>query len=81
MAKLAKSLKLITLCQFLSKTEEYINQEEMVGALMKSQKEEDQAKESSNKVAPTTSTKKEEKNSKKPNRKAGPQWSKTEPRR
>ena len=39
MAELVKSLKLITLYQFLSKTEEYINQEEMVGALMKSQKE------------------------------------------
>jgi hypothetical protein len=35
MAELAKSLTELTLRQFLNKTEEYINQEEMIGALMK----------------------------------------------
>jgi hypothetical protein len=48
MAELAKSLKTITLCQFLNKTKEFINKEEMLSALVKTQ-EEDQPKESSKK--------------------------------
>jgi hypothetical protein len=35
MVELAKSLKMITLCQFLNKTKEFINKEEMLSALVK----------------------------------------------
>jgi hypothetical protein len=42
--EIAKSSRSITLAQFMNKIEEYINQEELVGTLLKSQKEEDQAK-------------------------------------
>jgi hypothetical protein len=53
----------------------------MVRALMKSQKEVDQAKSSNNKVASANSTKKEEKNLKKSGRKTGPLLPKAEPQR
>ena len=35
MAEIAKSSQSITLAQFMNKTEEYINQEELVGILLK----------------------------------------------
>ena len=80
LAKLAKSSKTITLHQFLNKTKEYINLEEMLSTLLKTRKEEDQPKESSNKVAPVAPRKKEEKNPKKLGKKAGPLYTKGEPR-
>ena len=42
--EITKNSRSITLAQFTNKTEEYINQEKLVGRLLKAQKEEDQAK-------------------------------------
>lgn len=82
MAEIAKKSMLLTLRQFLNKSEEYINQEETVGALMKSQKEAAEGGGSSNKIVPESSgKKKEEKNPKKPGRKANPTFSRIEPLR
>ncbi|XP_059429048.1 uncharacterized protein LOC132162845 [Corylus avellana] len=65
MAELSKSSKLVTLSQFMKKADEYINQEETVKALMKSQREEIEAKSSIVKAAPASVGKKKEKNVKK----------------
>jgi hypothetical protein len=53
----------------------------MLSALLKTQKEEDQPKESSSKAALVASKMKEEKNPKKLGRKAGPPCTKAEARR
>jgi hypothetical protein len=53
----------------------------MLSALLKTQKEEDQPKESSSKAALVASEMKEEKNPKKLGRKASPPCTKVEPRR
>ncbi|XP_059434412.1 uncharacterized protein LOC132167447 [Corylus avellana] len=81
MAKVSKSSIEIALCQFISKTEEYINQEEMIKALTKGQEEEDQEKEESKKEIPATSTPKEGKFQKKVVKKTMPSFPKIEPRR
>ena len=79
MAELAKSLTKLTLCQFLNKTEEYINHEEMIRALTKGQEAEDQEKGSSKKQLPATSTQKGVKSQKKTGKKAAMPLPKAEP--
>lgn len=63
MAELARKKKLVTLPQFISKAEEFINQEEMVRSLLKSKTKIHLAKSSSGKAVPESSRKrkKEEK--------------------
>jgi hypothetical protein len=68
MAEIAQKSMVLTFYQFLDKIEEY-NQEEMIEALMRSQKEVDRAKCSSHKAALVSFVKKEEKSSKKSNKK------------
>jgi hypothetical protein len=79
MAKMEKKLMMFTFRQFLDKTKEYINEEELIRALMKSQKKVDRAKSSSNRAASTSSAKKEEKSSTKPGNKIGLSFPKAEP--
>jgi hypothetical protein len=69
MAEIAKSSRSITLAQFMNKTEEYINPEELIGTLLKAQMEEDQAKQDGKKI-PSVSKMKEEKNSQKAGKKS-----------
>ncbi|XP_059428612.1 uncharacterized protein LOC132162395 [Corylus avellana] len=80
MAELSKSSKLITLSQFMKKANEYINQEETVKALMKSQREEIEAKSGIAKVAPASVEKKGEKNVKKSG-KAVPSYPRMDPQK
>lgn len=79
MAELAKKSTYVTLRQFLNKAKEYINQEEAIGALMKSQKDATLVKTSSDKVVPVSSGKKEEKNPKKSGNKIAPSSPRVEP--
>ncbi|XP_059441931.1 uncharacterized protein LOC132174263 [Corylus avellana] len=81
MAEVSKSSTEITHRQFISKMEEYINQEEMIKALMKGQEEEDREKEDIKKEIPATSTPKEGKFQKKVVKKTVPSFPKIEPRR
>ena len=61
-------------------TEEFINQEELIGTLLKAQTLEEQAKQESKK-APMAPKSKEEKNSRKGKKKPGPFFVKNEPRK
>ncbi|XP_059451058.1 uncharacterized protein LOC132181846 [Corylus avellana] len=79
MAEVSKNSTEITLCKFIAKTEKYINQEEMIKALTKGQKEEDQEKEDAKKEPPVASTPKEEKLQKKVVKKTIPSFQKIEP--
>jgi hypothetical protein len=79
MAELAKSSTELTLRQFLNKIEEYINQEDMIGALMKGQEVEDQVKDSSKKQLLATSTQKGVKSQKKAGKKAALPFPNLEP--
>jgi hypothetical protein len=58
MADIAKTTRPMTLTQFMKKTKEYINQEELVGTLFKDQILEDQAREEGKKAS--TAPKQEE---------------------
>ncbi|XP_059461825.1 uncharacterized protein LOC132190804 [Corylus avellana] len=79
MAEVSKNSTEITLPEFIAKTEEYINQEEMIKALTKGQEEEDQEKEDAKKELPIASAPKEEKFQKKVVKKAVPSFPKIEP--
>ncbi|XP_059429078.1 uncharacterized protein LOC132162876 [Corylus avellana] len=81
MAELAKSSKLVTLSQFMNKAKEYINQEKTVKALMKSQREEIQAKGSAGITVPASFGKKEEKNVKKSGKKTAPSYPRMDPQK
>ncbi|XP_059431626.1 uncharacterized protein LOC132165149 [Corylus avellana] len=81
MAEISKSLTEITLRQFVNKMEEYTIQEEMIGALMKGQEEEDRAKKDNKKKLPATSTPKEGKLQKKVGKKVVPSFLKIESQR
>jgi hypothetical protein len=61
MADLAKTTHPMTLTWFMKKTEEYINQVELVGTLLKAQTLEDQARQEGKKAL-TAPKPKEEKN-------------------
>jgi hypothetical protein len=64
----------------MKKTEEYINQEELVGMLLKAQMREDQARQEGKKAS-TAPKLKQEKNSQKVEKKPGPLFTKSEPRK
>ncbi|XP_059437733.1 uncharacterized protein LOC132170676 [Corylus avellana] len=88
MAEVSKSSIEITLLEFIVKTEEYINQEEMIKALTKGQEEEDQEKEDAKKEKedaknepPIAFAPKEERFQKRVVKKAVPSFPKTETRR
>ncbi|XP_059446360.1 uncharacterized protein LOC132177900 [Corylus avellana] len=81
MAEVSKSSTEITLPEFIAKTEEYINQEEMIKALTKGQEEEDREKEDDKKEPPIASAQKEERFQKRVVKKTVPSVPKTEPRR
>ena len=80
MADLAKTIRPMTLTRFMKKTKEYINQEELVGTLLKAQKLEDHARQESKKAS-TAPKPKEEKNPQKWGKKSGPLFIKSEPRK
>ncbi|XP_059458240.1 uncharacterized protein LOC132187819 [Corylus avellana] len=87
MAEVSKSSTEITLPEFIAKTEEYVNQEEMIKALTKGQEEEDREKEDAKKEddakkePPIASAPKEERFQKRVVKKTVPSVPKTEPRR
>lgn len=58
MAELAQKKKLVTLLQFMSKAEEFINQEEMIRALMKSKADIHLSKPCNGKATPESSERK-----------------------
>ncbi|XP_059450872.1 uncharacterized protein LOC132181637 [Corylus avellana] len=70
MAELVKESTMVTLLHFLKKAEEYINQEEIVVALMKSQEKVTQQEKSGVKAAPMSSGKKQERNPKQQDKRA-----------
>jgi hypothetical protein len=80
MAELAKSTQEVTLPRFMKLTEEFINQEELIGTLLKAQTLEEQAKKEGKK-APVVPKSKEEKNPRKEEKKLGPLSLKSEPRK
>ena len=79
MADIAKTTRPMTLTRFMRKTEEYINQEELVRTLLKAQKLEDQARQESKKAL-TAPKQMEDKNPQKAGKKSGPLFTKSEPR-
>ena len=80
MAELARSTQEVTLPRFMKLTEEVINQEELIGTLLKAQKLEELTKQETKKasVAPKS---KEEKNPQRREKKSGPLSLKSEPRK
>jgi hypothetical protein len=74
-----KNVRKVTLPQFMKLTKEFIHHEELVGALLKAQTLEEQAKQESKKAS-VAQKPKEEKNSQKRERKSGPLF-KSEPRK
>jgi hypothetical protein len=74
-----KNVNKVTLPQFMKLTEEFIHQEELVGALLKAQTLEEQAKNESKKDSSATKSK-EEKNPRKGEKKPGSSF-KSEPRK
>jgi hypothetical protein len=74
-----KNVNKVTLPQFMKLTEEFIHQEELVGALLKAQTLEEQSKKESKKDSSTTKSK-EEKNPRKGEKKSGSSF-KSEPRK
>jgi hypothetical protein len=80
MADLAKSTHEVTLAPFIKKTEEFINQEELVGMLLKAQTLEEQVKKEDKKASMAPKPK-EEKNPQKGGKKSGPLFTKSEPRK
>ena len=80
MAELARSTQEVTLSRFMKLTEEFINQEELIGTLLKAQKLEEQTKQETKKAlaAPKSN---EEKNPWRGEKKSGPLSLKSEPRK
>ena len=80
MAELAKSTQEVTLPRFMKLTEEFINQEELIGTLLKAQMLEKQVKQEGKK-APAPPKPKEEKNLRKGEKKPVLLSLKSEPRK
>ena len=80
MAELARNTQEVTLSRFMKLTEEFINQEELIGTLLKAQILEEQAKQESKKTHAAPKSK-EKKNSRKGEKKPGPLSLKSEPRK
>ena len=78
MAELGRSTQEVTLPRFMKLTEEFINQEELIETLLKTQMQEEQAKQEGKK-APVAPKPKEEKNPRKRDKKPGPLSLKSEP--
>ena len=80
MAELDRNTQKVTLPQFMKLTEEFINQEELIGTLLKAQTLEEQAKQEGKKAS-TALKLKEKKNPRKGEKKPGPLSFKSEPRK
>ena len=78
MAELVKNTQEVTLPQFMKLTEEFINQEELIGTLLKAQTLKEQAKQEGKKASMAPKPK-EEKNPQKGKKKPGPLPIKSEP--